>query len=360
MTMTLAKKPSIFLIFFIITLIALQQSVLAEKKPSKGLSLAKIVKKPSFDWPIDCQIGENCWIYNYVDRGIGDDKGTDLACNGRTYEGHKGTDIALLNAKEIDKNIPVLAAANGTILKIRDDEPDRIADEKEIERVKEERKECGNAVLIDHGEGLKTIYCHLKKGSILVKKGQDIKSGDKIASVGLSGLTEFPHLHFGIIDKGKIIDPFTGLSNDQLCSKTGKPLWSDNVKATYEPIIINQIGFGDQIPTLSALDQGRLLPSKTLSRHAKRFVFWFNYYGAKKGDMIKIEILDPNLKEFSTRDILQEKDRARQFYYTGKKITGSHELQPGAYSVKLTITREKDDGTAQQWTKTGNIVVLAE
>jgi murein DD-endopeptidase MepM/ murein hydrolase activator NlpD len=358
--MTLSKILPFFLIFFTIPLILNNQGIFAQENTSKGLSLAKIIKKPSFGWPVDCKIGENCWIYNYVDRGIDDDKGTDLACNSRTYEGHKGTDIALLNAKEIDKNIPVLAAAEGTVLKIRDGEPDRIANEKEIESVKEKRKECGNAVLLDHGEGLKTIYCHLKKGSISVKRGQEIKEGGKIASVGLSGLTEFPHLHFGIIDNGKVIDPFTGLSNDQLCSKTGKPLWNDKVKATYEPIIINQTGFSDRIPTLSALDTGRLLPSKTLSRHAKRFVFWFNYYGAIKGDMIKITILDPNLKEFTTRDILQPKDRARQFYYTGKRITESDELQPGAYSATLTITRENEDGTAQNWVKKENIVVLAQ
>lgn len=349
--------------FLFITLIALtifSNSVFAAEKKGAGLSFAKITQKPSFNWPVDCQIGENCWIYNYVDMGQGDEKGTDIGCNSRTYEGHKGTDIALLNAKEIDKNIPVLAAASGKILRFRDGEPDRIADDDEMERVKKERKECGNAILIDHGEGLITIYCHLKKGSISVKKGQDIKAGDKIAAIGLSGLTEFPHLHFGIIEDGKVLDPFSGLSNDNTCSKTGSPLWNKAVEATYEPLIINQIGFSDKIPKLRALDRGTLMPSKTLTRDAKRFVFWFNYYGAKKGDMIDIEVLDPNLKEFVTRNIVQPKDRARQFYYTGQRMTETDALLPGAYSAKITIKRDNDNGTQDEWIEKANIVVLAD
>jgi len=182
---------------------------------SESLSLAKIIKRPNLAWPVNCQINQDCWIYNYVDMISGDDIAADLTCNHRTYDAHKGTDIGIKNLDAFDKGVDVLATADGTIKRLRDGESDFLKDDQAIEEIKKQRKECGNAVLIDHGEGLETIYCHLKKGSISVKKGQRIKAGDKIAQIGLSGMTEFPHLHFGVLLNGKIIDPFTGLDNTQ-------------------------------------------------------------------------------------------------------------------------------------------------
>ena len=64
----------------------------------------------------------------------------------------------------------------------------------------------GYAIYITHPDGRETRYAHLSK--ILVKPGQKVKQGDKIALSGNTGVTTGPHLHFEMIINGKKVDPF--------------------------------------------------------------------------------------------------------------------------------------------------------
>ncbi len=63
----------------------------------------------------------------------------------------------------------------------------------------------GNTVIIDHGNGYKTLYAHCS--SISVSVGTTVKQGQAIAAVGTSGVATGPHLHFEIIKNGSPIDP---------------------------------------------------------------------------------------------------------------------------------------------------------
>jgi murein DD-endopeptidase MepM/ murein hydrolase activator NlpD len=63
----------------------------------------------------------------------------------------------------------------------------------------------GKTIIIAHQQGYKTLYGHLDK--ILVKRGQVIRQGERIGTVGNTGRSTGPHLHFEIHHYGKILDP---------------------------------------------------------------------------------------------------------------------------------------------------------
>ena len=71
--------------------------------------------------------------------------------------------------------------------------------------VVERRAGFGLVVEIDHGFGYKTIYAHLSKA--MVKKGNSVTRGQKIAKSGNSGLSSGPHLHYEVHHDGISLDP---------------------------------------------------------------------------------------------------------------------------------------------------------
>lgn len=63
----------------------------------------------------------------------------------------------------------------------------------------------GNAVVIDHGFGISSMYAHLSK--ISVKEGQLLTRDDLVGQVGSTGVSTGPHLHFEVLKDGKAINP---------------------------------------------------------------------------------------------------------------------------------------------------------
>ena len=70
----------------------------------------------------------------------------------------------------------------------------------------------GNTVLIDHGHGLITMYCHLK--NINVDINDHLNKGSIIGSVGQTGRVTGPHLHWGVSLNNARVDPELFLSDD--------------------------------------------------------------------------------------------------------------------------------------------------
>ena len=90
---------------------------------------------------------------------------------------------------------PVLAVADGTVTDIIN-----------------ERKGLGNVVEITHPGGYVTRYAHL--ADIKVSRGQRVQRGRRIASVGISGNSFAPHLHFELLKDGEYLDPVDGFFAD--------------------------------------------------------------------------------------------------------------------------------------------------
>ena len=65
-------------------------------------------------------------------------------------------------------------------------------------------------------------------------------------------------------------------------------------------------------------------------------------YGVRTDDVITIEIFDPNNRLIKKREIIQEKNRARQLYYTGMSLKNVP-LAEGVYTVKTTLMRPATD-----------------
>ena len=293
--------------------------------------------KPSFIFPVECTLNENCWTANYVDVNPNTNEVKDFTCGPRSYDGHKGTDFALKNRQVMRQGVDVLAARDGTVERLRDSEDDTPKSETQIAAIKKNRKECGNGVFIDHGAALKTVYCHMKKGSITVKVGDQVSAGDKIGEIGQSGMAEFPHLHFGIIWENGVIDPYTGLTNQEGCGLNRGALWTDPDSMSYEQFSIYDGGFRSSAPNFRAIEEGEYNP-EALSNSGEALVLWSAFYGLRAGDQIELTITDPAGRVFAQQDITQEKTRARQYYYTGRKLAGKN-MPPGEYTGTIKVER---------------------
>jgi murein DD-endopeptidase MepM/ murein hydrolase activator NlpD len=65
----------------------------------------------------------------------------------------------------------------------------------------------GNTVIVDHGLGVFSYYCHFSK--LLVKRGDLVRKGDQMALVGSTGRSTGPHLHWSLRLLDSRIDPFS-------------------------------------------------------------------------------------------------------------------------------------------------------
>lgn len=137
--------------------------------------------------PLACTLGKDCAVQNYPD----DDPGPaarDYQCHGRTYQGHDGTDIRIPSLARQRAGVAVLAAAPGIVLRVRDGAPDISV--RDLPPGAVAGQECGNGVVIDHGPLWQTQYCHMARGSVIVRRGQPVAAGTPLGRVGLSGDTE--------------------------------------------------------------------------------------------------------------------------------------------------------------------------
>ena len=126
-----------------------------------------------------------------------------------------------------------LPPADGTVKGMRDGVADIFFKKAKPQDVA--GRECGNGVIIDHGGGWETQYCHMKQGSVHVAKGQTVKRGDQLGEVGFSGMADFAHVHLTVRHDGKVVDPFLPDSVGGACLReaSGPGLWEPAAAAAF-------------------------------------------------------------------------------------------------------------------------------
>jgi murein DD-endopeptidase len=101
----------------------LEQTSIASPKTNPTPSASA----PRLGLPIDCELDRDCYILHYVDRDPDPNQEIDYNCGRQTYDGHKGTDFGIPDEQAMAQGVAVLASADGTVLRVRDGQPDRRA-----------------------------------------------------------------------------------------------------------------------------------------------------------------------------------------------------------------------------------------
>lgn len=269
------------------------------------LALASPAGAFNLGFPLRCDLGKTCYIQQYIDHDTGP-KAADFTCGSLSYDGHDGTDLALPTRAAMQAGVDVLAAQAGTVKGLRDGVADFAP--------KLAGKECGNGVLLDHGDGWETQYCHLKQGSISVRLGEVLAQGDVLGQVGQSGMADFPHLHLALRHNGVTVDPF---APDPLatCGPQTASLWQETLHYVAGGLL--QIGIATAVPDYAAIKAG--LQSRDLPQTAPALVLWAYFYGVKPGDAILFELTGPAGHVLQERSVI-EKSQALGFRATGRRL----------------------------------------
>ncbi len=230
-------------------------------------------------FPVSCRLNENCWVIN-------SDK--------------QGTDIAIKSISQMEKGIPVLSAEHGTVVFVQKDE--------------QNNTKYGNAVIIEHNNEWKTLYGHLKKGSILVKAGDFARKGSQIAELGMSGEVEFPQMHFAVFKDGAL----------------SEPLWSPPVKEGLKPVdfaIVNT-GISIEKPEPGKIRQGSYNGVEILN-DAPFVYLWAYGFNFKEGDFLKFDLYNPGDEKILSEVVKADRDYKEAFFTAGPvpPETGAHRVK---------------------------------
>jgi murein DD-endopeptidase MepM/ murein hydrolase activator NlpD len=311
------------------------------------LAPAAMAQDISLRLPVACEVGESCFIQHYVDR----DPSTaakDFQCGSLTYDGHDGTDIRIPTMAAQKAGVAVLVAADGKVLRVRDG----VADVSIAGRGRESvgNLECGNGAVIDHGQGFETQYCHMAKDSLKVRPGDAVRAGDPIGRIGLSGMTEFPHLHFTLRRDGKVVDPFAFGAEANSCGG-GRSLWEAPAKAAlgYSAGSVLNKGFATGPVTMEAVESGAAEQDPPTTR-SPALVAYVRAIGLKGGDIQILTLVDPDDKPLAENKAAPlDRDKAQWMLFSGIKSPPGG-FRPGLYRATYTVMRGAKAAIMQSFT----------
>jgi hypothetical protein len=233
--------------------------------------------------PVDSILGETCVIEYYPDVDPSPNT-SDYRCGLKSRDGHSGTDFALLTFEQMQDGVPVIAAADGRVEAIRDALPDQPY----VPGSDLNGQECGNAVRIDHSNGYQTTYCHMKLGSVRVSPGQRVLAGQNLGEVGLSGKTNFPHLHLTVTQGSAVVDPFAP-DQTNACGEPVETLWLQ--KPDYNDAGMFSAGISNAVPDIEDVQSGDA--RRTALTTTDDIVLYGHVFNGNRGDTMDMTLTGP-------------------------------------------------------------------
>jgi peptidase M23-like protein len=294
---------------------------------------------PAFVLPLRCELGKTCIVQNYVDRDPGPGA-RDYHCGSLTYDGHKGTDIRVIDGEALRRGVSVLAAADGRVRAVRDGMPD--VSVRALKQGAVAGREAGNSVAIEHGGGWETQYGHMRRHSVAVRPGDIVRRGQVIGVVGMSGETEFPHLHFEVRRAGATVDPFVGAGGGDACRPGARPLWTPEALAAlaYRATGVLGAGISGEPPALG--DWGIVGDGAVaFGAGSRAAIFWVQIYGAQSGDVEELRLLAPGGRVLAQRRARIPRERAQSLIYAGARH-GKASWPAGVYRGEYALYRGRD------------------
>ncbi len=266
---------------------------------------------PRFGLPLACTIGSDCLVQNYVDADPSP-AAHDFTGAGRTYDGHDGIDFRIASIVRERAGVAVLAAAAGVVQRLRNTAEDRLLGTGELGSVA--GAECGNGLVIDHGGGWTSQYCHMAKGSIIVAPGQSVAAGAPLGKVGLSGATQFPHLHLTVRHNGVAVDPFAVAG--------GSSLWSpaSGLANGYRAGAVLNAGFAAAPVDAATITEHGDSPPPRPDRASPAIVAFVLALGLAAGDIIHLDVIAGDGTPLAQRvEPPLARDKAQWLVFAGRK-----------------------------------------
>ncbi|QDV78462.1 M23 family metallopeptidase [Botrimarina mediterranea] len=272
-------------------------------------------------WPMGGTPFHDWVIGNYVDidtRPIarGDYRGGKL-----TYDGHDALDIGLAHFRAMEEGVDVYAAKSGTITSANDGAYDRWSAMNPAPP-----GEAGNLVVIDHGNGLTTLYGHLKKDSVAVNVGDIVAAGQVIGQVGSSGQSTGPHLHFTVRQNGKAVETFE--SPDEW--------WDNPLPYTGDVAGVLDSGVASEWPTQAEIEYGVVHEAFLASDGStgRLAVMWNYVHGVSEGSQVNVVFRRPDGGIHANYAWIQDRTLGVGYWQHGTVISGS---QVGTWNAELRV-----------------------
>jgi hypothetical protein len=180
------------------------------------------------------------------------------------------------------------------------------------------------------------------KGSVSVKTGDKVASGQRLGEVGNSGLTEFAHVHLEVRKDGKPVEPFTGRGQDASCSldpKSVRGLWTEDTAKViaYASGEIIGAGFAARAPTSRELEiNHEPVPP---GPGASEIFFVARIANIRIGDRGKMTLTGPGGFKHQSEGKPLDRNRAIHLEYAFARTGKGGPLPSGTYHGKAEFIR---------------------